>query len=57
MLIGETRGHLGCSAYLRETAGREDGLPPPVDLAAELLEMKPSTLASKMKVLGIKKPL
>ncbi|MEE8227567.1 MAG: phosphoribosylformylglycinamidine synthase subunit PurL [Kiloniellales bacterium] len=35
VLIGETRGHLGCSAYLRETTGREDGLPPPVDLAAE----------------------
>jgi phosphoribosylformylglycinamidine synthase len=37
VLIGETRGHLGCSAYLRQTEGREDGAPPPVDLAAERL--------------------
>jgi phosphoribosylformylglycinamidine synthase II len=35
VLIGETRGHLGASLYLREIAGREDGPPPPVDLAAE----------------------
>ncbi|HEY5209193.1 MAG TPA: phosphoribosylformylglycinamidine synthase subunit PurL [Stellaceae bacterium] len=35
ILIGETRGHLGCSLYLRELLGREDGAPPPVDLAAE----------------------
>ncbi len=35
VLIGETRGHLGCSAFLREIAGRRDGAPPPVDLAAE----------------------
>ena len=35
VLIGETRGHLGQSLYLREIAGREDGAPPPVDLAAE----------------------
>ena len=35
VLIGETRGELGCSMYLREVAGREDGAPPPVDLAAE----------------------
>jgi len=35
ILIGETRGHLGCSLYLRELFGREDGAPPPVDLAAE----------------------
>jgi phosphoribosylformylglycinamidine synthase subunit PurL len=34
-LIGETRGHLGQSAYLREICGRDDGAPPPVDLAAE----------------------
>jgi phosphoribosylformylglycinamidine synthase len=34
-LLGETKGHLGCSLYLREVAGREDGAPPPVDLAAE----------------------
>jgi phosphoribosylformylglycinamidine synthase len=35
VLIGETRGHLGASLYAREIAGREDGAPPPVDLAAE----------------------
>ncbi|TVV72431.1 phosphoribosylformylglycinamidine synthase subunit PurL [Sphingomonas solaris] len=34
-LIGETRGHLGQSLWLREIAGREDGPPPPVDLATE----------------------
>jgi phosphoribosylformylglycinamidine synthase len=28
-------GHLGASLYLREIEGREDGPPPPVDLAAE----------------------
>ena len=35
ILIGETRGHLGASLYLREIEGRETGAPPPVDLAAE----------------------
>jgi phosphoribosylformylglycinamidine synthase len=35
ILVGETKGHLGCSLYLRELLGREDGAPPPVDLAAE----------------------
>ena len=35
VLIGETRGHLGSSLYLREILGREDGPPPPVDLTAE----------------------
>jgi phosphoribosylformylglycinamidine synthase subunit PurL len=35
LLIGETRGHLGQSAYLREICGREEGAPPPVDLAIE----------------------
>ncbi len=35
VLIGETRGELGASMYLREIAGREDGAPPPVDLALE----------------------
>ncbi len=34
-LIGDTAGHLGQSVWLREIAGREDGPPPPVDLAAE----------------------
>jgi phosphoribosylformylglycinamidine synthase len=35
LLIGETGGHLGASLFLREIAGREEGAPPPVDLAAE----------------------
>ena len=35
VLLGETRGHLGQSLYLRELHGREEGAPPPVDLAAE----------------------
>jgi phosphoribosylformylglycinamidine synthase II len=34
-LIGEWPEHLGQSLWLREVAGREDGPPPPVDLAAE----------------------
>ncbi len=35
VLIGETGGWLGQSLWLREIAGREEGAPPPVDLAAE----------------------
>jgi phosphoribosylformylglycinamidine synthase len=35
VLIGETEGWLGQSLWLREIAGREEGAPPPVDLAAE----------------------
>jgi phosphoribosylformylglycinamidine synthase II len=35
VLIGETNGELGASMYLRELLGREDGAPPPVDLALE----------------------
>jgi phosphoribosylformylglycinamidine synthase len=35
VLIGATRGWLGQSLWLREIAHREDGAPPPVDLAAE----------------------
>ena len=35
ILIGETRGHLGASIYLREIEGSEAGPPPPVDLLAE----------------------
>ena len=35
VLIGETRGWLGQSIYLRELEGREEGAPPPVDLAVE----------------------
>jgi phosphoribosylformylglycinamidine synthase len=37
ILIGETRGWLGQSLYLRELCGREAGAPPPVDLDAEKL--------------------
>jgi phosphoribosylformylglycinamidine synthase len=33
--VGETRGALGASLYLRELFGREEGAPPPVDLALE----------------------
>jgi phosphoribosylformylglycinamidine synthase II len=35
ILVGDTVGHLGQSLWLREIAGREEGAPPPVDLAAE----------------------
>ncbi len=35
VLIGETRGEMGSSLYLRELFGREEGAPPPVDLALE----------------------
>jgi phosphoribosylformylglycinamidine synthase len=35
LLVGETRGWLGQSLYLRDICGREEGAPPPVDLAAE----------------------
>ncbi|NQV47268.1 MAG: phosphoribosylformylglycinamidine synthase subunit PurL [Rhodospirillaceae bacterium] len=35
VLIGDTLGHLGQSLYLREIEGREEGAPPPVNLAAE----------------------
>lgn len=35
ILIGETKGHLGASLYLREVEGREAGPPPPTDLASE----------------------
>ena len=35
VLIGERRGHLGQSLWLREVHGREEGPPPPVDLMAE----------------------
>ena len=35
VLIGATRGWLGQSCYLAEICGREEGAPPPVDLAAE----------------------
>ncbi len=35
LLIGETTGWLGASLYRIVAEGREDGAPPPVDLAAE----------------------
>lgn len=35
VLLGETLGELGASMYLREVLSREDGAPPPVDLAVE----------------------
>ncbi len=35
LLIGDTTGWLGQSAYLHDLCGRKDGAPPPVDLAAE----------------------
>src|SRR6202012_3042796 len=33
--VGDPRGWLGQSLYLREICGREEGAPPPVDLATE----------------------
>jgi phosphoribosylformylglycinamidine synthase len=35
VLVGATEGWLGQSLWLREIAGREEGAPPPVDLAVE----------------------
>src|SRR5436305_999678 len=35
VLLGETKGWLGQSLYLREICGREEGAPPQVDLMAE----------------------
>jgi phosphoribosylformylglycinamidine synthase len=35
LMIGDCRGWLGQSLYLRDICGREEGAPPPVDLAAE----------------------
>ena len=35
LLVGAARGWLGQSLYLRDIIGREEGAPPPVDLAAE----------------------
>jgi phosphoribosylformylglycinamidine synthase II len=34
-VIGDTKGHIGQSLYLREIFGKEEGAPPPVDLAIE----------------------
>jgi phosphoribosylformylglycinamidine synthase len=38
VLIGETKGWLGSSLYLREVLGREEGAPPPVALHREKRE-------------------
>jgi len=38
VVLGETRGWLGASLYLRELTGREDGAPPPVALHREKRE-------------------
>ncbi|NNM76202.1 phosphoribosylformylglycinamidine synthase subunit PurL [Sphingomonas sp. ID1715] len=35
LCVGERTGHLGQTLWLREVHGREEGPPPPVDLAAE----------------------
>ena len=35
LLVGGHGGHMGQSIYLREMLGREEGAPPPVDLARE----------------------
>ena len=35
LIVGHTAGHLGQSLWLREVLGREEGPPPPVDLAIE----------------------
>ncbi len=35
LVLGDTRGWLGQSAYLSAVIGKEEGAPPPVDLAAE----------------------
>ncbi len=35
LLVGETKGWLGQSAFLTAVLGREEGAPPPVDLAVE----------------------
>ncbi|MCW6508489.1 phosphoribosylformylglycinamidine synthase subunit PurL [Lichenifustis flavocetrariae] len=35
LLLGETTGWLGRSAYLQDVCGRREGAPPPVDLATE----------------------
>ena len=36
VVLGETKGWLGASRYLEVLCGREEGAPPPVDLAQEL---------------------
>ena len=50
IVIGGTRGHLGQSLWLREVHGREEGLPPPVDLE---LERKTGELIRRLIADGI----
>jgi phosphoribosylformylglycinamidine synthase subunit PurL len=35
LLVGETKGHVGSSLFLRAVTGADNGAPPPLDLAAE----------------------
>jgi phosphoribosylformylglycinamidine synthase subunit PurL len=35
MIVGNSNGHIGCTQYLDIIEGREEGAPPPVDLALE----------------------
>jgi phosphoribosylformylglycinamidine synthase len=35
LLVGETKGHVGSSLFLRAVTGADSGAPPPLDLAAE----------------------
>jgi len=35
MVIGHSKGHIGCTEYLNVIEGREEGAPPPVDLELE----------------------
>lgn len=35
LLMGDTKGHIGCTQYLSIIEGREEGAPPPVDLEME----------------------
>ena len=35
IVIGDTKGHLGATLFLKEVMGREEGGPPPVDLSIE----------------------
>jgi phosphoribosylformylglycinamidine synthase len=50
VLIGETKGHLGQSAWLWELHGRAEGDAPPVDLAGE---RKAGELVRALKAMGL----
>ncbi|MCX8101891.1 MAG: phosphoribosylformylglycinamidine synthase subunit PurL [Geminicoccaceae bacterium] len=50
VLVGESTGWLGASLYLREILGREDGAPPPVDLA---LERRNGELVARLLARGL----